>query len=181
MKVIKTFRFNYQLLRAFENGCIQSFWKALGEQVYGRAYLSKNTWRWWPAMLAFVFFAFFVGNVSAQSPCAGVVMPAGTLCISQEAGNAAAENARELAATKEKVVVLEQALVDKDKIIADNKDTAAKNEADLRKQLHKTESDLSLVTGQLIAKEAELNRNILVIDVLLKNTRKKCAPLSICF
>jgi len=119
-------------------------------------------------------------DISAQSPCDGVVMPAGTLCISQAAGNAAAENKRELEATKNKVNVLTEALTEKDKIIADVKATASKNEADLKAALTNTQTELAVKTGQLIGAEASNVRNLAIIDLLLKQTRKKCLPLSIC-
>lgn len=99
--------------------------------------------------------------------------PAGKVCISQEAANKAAENARELEATKEKVKTLEGALVKKDESIREAQETARKNEADLREQLHKTEVELALKTGQLISKEAEAVRNLALIDLLLKQTKKK--------
>lgn len=107
-------------------------------------------------------------SASAQSQC-----PDGFVCISQAAANQAAENARELAATKEKVVTLEGAIVDKDKTITDNKAAAAKNEADLKEALTKTQIDLALKTGQLIGCEANSVRQLAVIDVLLKNVRPK--------
>jgi len=123
-----------------------------------------------------VFFAVFMLStvaISAQSPCDGVVMPPGTLCISQAAGNAAAENKRELEATKNKVNVLTEALTEKDKIIADVKATASKNEADLKEALTRTQTDLASKSGQLIGCEANQVRQLSVIDVLLKNVRPK--------
>lgn len=125
---------------------------------------------------------FLTGSVAvrSQSPCDGVQMPAGTLCISQAAGNVAAENKRELDATKQKVIVLESALADKDKLIAEIKAVGVKNQADLTAALHKTEVELATKTGQLIGAEAANVRSLAIIDVLLKGQKKKCMPFSVC-
>jgi hypothetical protein len=105
---------------------------------------------------------------SAQVEC-----PAGMVCISQVAANQAALNARELEATREKVKVLESALVDKDKSIAEVQETARKNEADLKDALHKTEVELSLKTGQLIGAENMNVRQTAIIEALVKVVRAK--------
>lgn len=132
--------------------------------------------------LLVLFVAFMLTSLaaSAQSPCDGVVMPAGTICISQAAGNAAAENKQELDATKAKVGVLTEALTEKDKIIESVRATASKNEADLKAALTNTQTDLATKTGQLIGSEASNVRHLAIIDLLLKQTRKKCLPFSIC-
>lgn len=88
-------------------------------------------------------------DISAQSLCAGVVMPPGTQCITQSDANIAAANTLELRATKEKVATLEGALKTKDATIAENKDTADKNVADLTGRLHKTEVELANTNGKL--------------------------------
>lgn len=132
-------------------------------------------------LLTIVILAVSVIVTSAQSPCEGVVMPAGAVCISQTAANAAAQNARELDATKNKVNVLTEALTEKDKIIADVRVNASKNEADLKAALTNTQTELAIKTGQLIGAEASNVRNLAIIDLLLKQTRKKCLPFSVCF
>lgn len=119
-------------------------------------------------------------NISAQSPCDGIQMPPGTLCITQAAGNQAAQLAREAPLKDEKIKVLTDALTEKDKIIADNKAVAAKNEADLKEALTRTQTELAMKTGQLIGSEASNVRNLALIDVLLKSTKKQCKPFSIC-
>jgi len=120
-----------------------------------------------------ILFAFvYAVSISAQTACPDV-MPAGTICISVAAGNQAAENARELAATKAKAEALTEALTEKDKIIADVKATASKNEADLKQALTTTLTELAMKTGQLTGCEANSVRQLAVIDVLLKNTRPK--------
>lgn len=119
-----------------------------------------------------VYFSLTI-SVSAQSPCDGVQMPQGTVCLSQQAANAAAQLAREAPVKDEKIRVLETALVDTNKIITDIKAVAAKNEADLRAALHSTEVQLATKTGQLIGAEANSVRQLAIIDVLLKNVRPK--------
>lgn len=122
-------------------------------------------------------------SVSAQtgSPCDGVIMPAGAVCISQATANAAVANKRELDATKLKIEALEDALKAKDGIIADNKRTASQNEADLKAALTNTAIDLATTKGQLIGAEANSTRQLAIIDLLLKGQKKKCLPFSICF
>ncbi len=93
---------------------------------------------------------------SAQSPCAGVVMPAGTQCISQATANQAAEDHRVRAAVEAENAVLKQSLTEKDKTIAENKATALQNEADLKAAMHRTELDLATKTGTLIGCESNV-------------------------
>jgi hypothetical protein len=99
--------------------------------------------------------------------------PQDKICISVEAANKARENALELQATKEKAAVLETALTEKDKSIAELRETARKNEADLKERLHKTEVELATKTGQLIGAEAERTRLIAITEFLLKHGRVK--------
>lgn len=106
----------------------------------------------------------------SQSP---IECPAGYVCISQTAANQAAQLAREAPAKDEKIKALTEALTKKDEIIADVRATAAKNEADLKEALTRTQTDLATKTGQLIGCEANQTRQLAVIDVLLKNVRPK--------
>lgn len=115
-----------------------------------------------------IFLLFASSSLQAQTQC-----PSGMVCISQAAANQAAENARELSATKAKITTLTEALAEKDKIIADVRATASKNEADLKEALTKTQTELATKTGQLIGCEANSTRQLAVIDVLLKNVRPK--------
>lgn len=115
----------------------------------------------------------FAGSVAAQSAVPCPVMPAGTLCISQQAGNAAFQNARELDATKQKVAVLEDAIKQKDTDIRLVQDTAAKNTVSITQALHDTELKLATSTGQLIASEAEKTRLIAILELALRNTHKR--------
>lgn len=106
-----------------------------------------------------------------QSACPS--MPAGTVCISQEAANVAAANARELAATRGKIAVLEEAVKQKDANAEELKDANAKNVADLKDALSKTQIELAAKTGQLIGAEAEKTRMSAMIELLLKYARPK--------
>lgn len=99
------------------------------------------------------------------------------VCISQAAANVCAANSRENVALKEKIAVLESALTEKDKSIAELQDANRKNVADLTKALHETEVKLATATGQLIGTEAEKTRLLAIIDILLKNSRKKSIGL----
>ncbi len=122
-----------------------------------------------PPILGILLIALvFVTSAAAQTEC-----PAGKICLSQAAANQAAEDHRVRAALEAEIAVLKQALLDKDKIIEDNKATAGKNEADLRDALHRTEVDLATKTGQLIGAEASNVRNLAIIDLLLKSVRPK--------
>lgn len=116
-----------------------------------------------------VLFLFAIGARAQQCP----VMPVGFLCITQEAANAAAANARELVATKEKAAVLEAALAEKDKNTDEIREAARKNEAELKDRLHQTEVELANKTGQLIGAEASITRCLAVQEVLLKFARPK--------
>lgn len=95
------------------------------------------------------------------------------VCISQNAANIARDNALELEATKNKILVLEQALKDKDKTIAEIQETGRKNEADLKDVLSKTENALSTATGQLIQSQAEIVRQTAIITTMIPMLRAK--------
>lgn len=99
--------------------------------------------------------------------------PPNLVCISQAAANKAAENARELAAQKEKAAVLENALREKDKSIEELKQTNASNVGDLKEALRKTEIELARLSGQLTARESEVVRQSAIITALLPMVRKK--------
>lgn len=115
----------------------------------------------------------------AQTACPAT-MPAGTVCISQTAANIAAEDHRVRTAQESEIATLKQSLLDKDATAADIKKTAAANEADLKAALVKTQTDLATATGQVISLQAQTVRDAAIVDVLLKNSRAKCLPFSIC-
>jgi hypothetical protein len=115
--------------------------------------------------------------VFSQPKCP--VMPTGLLCISQEAGNRAGELARENPALKEKIAVLEQAIIDKQKNYDELKAVKEQNERDLIQANHKTEVQLASATGQIIQLEADKVRWTAVIDILIKNSRQKTNGIKI--
>lgn len=125
-----------------------------------------------------LFIALLIGAISAKAQCP--VMPAGTLCISQAAGNTAAAEHRELIATKEALAVRDAALLDKDKIIQDNKAEATKSINELKTANADLLGKLGTATGQVIGAQAEIVRNTAMIQFLLTNGRKKCGVSIFC-
>ena len=125
------------------------------------------------ALAILTLLAAFSLSGDAQTACSGVVMPPGTLCITQAAGNVAAQEHRELAAERDANAVLKQALLDKDKSISELQDTNRKNVADLTDRLHKTEVDLATKTGEGISKDAEIVRLTASFQFLLEHGRVK--------
>lgn len=101
------------------------------------------------------------------------------VCISQTAANQCAANTRELAATKEKVAVLEAALVEKDKTIADLKTLNDKNVQDLTAQLMKVTAEAAHEKGMRVQLEADKVFWTEIIKIAIQNTRKKCAGVSL--
>ncbi len=99
------------------------------------------------------------------------------VCISQNAANVCAANSRELTAIREKVLILEQSLKDKDTSIEELKTLNRTNVADITNALHETEIRLATATGQIIQLEADRVRWTAVVDVLIKNSRKKSIGL----
>lgn len=108
----------------------------------------------------------------AQNTCPNI-MPAGTVCILQATANQAVIDKKELESTKKENSVLQEGLKDKDKSIAELKDTNNKNVADLTDRIHQTEVKLATTSGQLIGSEAEKTRLLAIIDALLKMVREK--------
>lgn len=128
-------------------------------------------------LLSVVFSLILVTGIGAQvADC-----PVGFVCISQAAANKAAENARELEAQKEKIKVLEDALVQERKSTEEFKVVNAKNVSDLTLLNNDLTVKLAQATGQLIEKDATITRQTAILEVLVKNTRKKCMPFSVCF
>lgn len=123
------------------------------------------------AIIITVCFLAFVSIAQAQTPDEPKV------CISQAAANKCAENARVVPALEAKIAELEAGLLLKDKSIAETREAARKNEADLKERLGKTEGELATKTGQLIGSEAMVTRLTAIIDFMLKNGRQKCNGL----
>lgn len=117
-------------------------------------------------ILGFVFL--FGISVSAQTQC-----PQGFICITQEAANKAAENAKLVPQLQEKNKVLEEQVEVEKGNVKLAQETAKKNEEQLIDRLHKTEIELARTNGQLTAKEAELVRLSAWFDFVMKNGRVK--------
>jgi hypothetical protein len=112
-----------------------------------------------------------LGAYTAHTQCP--VMPTGTICLSQEAANKAAENARLIPALEGKIAALEEGLKLKDASIAELRETNRQNIVDLTERIHRTEVSLAEKTGTLIACEASSVRNMAIIDGLLKKRQVK--------
>ncbi len=111
----------------------------------------------------------FAFAAQAQDVC-----PAGKLCISIEAGNRAAENARLIPTLENKISVLEAALVEKDKNLTIAREASRLNEAELRAVLQKTELLLATKTGELIESQANAAFQRAIITAIIPQLRKKC-------
>ena len=107
--------------------------------------------------------------VGAQCP----IMPPGFLCITQEAGNVVAQNARELAAQREKNAVLESALVEKDKTITELKETNRNNVEDLTGRLVTVTAEAAHEKGRRVQLEADKVFWAEIVKVAITNTRQK--------
>jgi hypothetical protein len=101
------------------------------------------------------------------------------VCISQQAANACATNARTIPALEAKIAILEAALVEKDKSIDELKETNRKNVQDLTKAVHDGDVKLATATGQLIEKDGTIVRITAILDFVMKNGRNKCGPLTV--
>jgi hypothetical protein len=118
-------------------------------------------------------FLLILAPLAAYSQAKCPPMPSGTICLSQAAANAAASNARELAASRAEIEILKQALTEKDKSITELRLAGNQNVADLTKALTDTQVKLAQKTGELIGSDAERTRLIAMLEMALKNTKKK--------
>jgi hypothetical protein len=119
--------------------------------------------------LCAVFLLVIAGCISA----AAQTCPQGMVCLSQAAANQAAQNARELDATRQKVTVLETALTDKDKIITEIQTKRDEAIGKLTDQNTKLMVDIAQKTGEIIKCDAFAVRDAALIEYLVKNQRSK--------
>lgn len=112
---------------------------------------------------------YLAASASAQCP----VMPSGFLCISQEAGNKAAENARLVPALEAKVKVVEEEVAAKDKTIAELKEVNRQNVQDLQGQIDKATAAAAFDRGRAEQCIADKVLWSAIIPVLVQNTRQK--------
>lgn len=100
---------------------------------------------------------FVWGSANAQSEC-----PATLVCISPEAAR--------------------KALQDSDTVKAQSAELAAKDIAisDFRAEITTLKIELAKMSGDKTGAEQMIVRLTAIVDILLKSTKKKCMPLSIC-
>lgn len=79
--------------------------------------------------------------------------------------------------------VMQRALEDSDTVKAQKAEIAVLNQAidDFRKELNNMRIEYAATKGELSMCKQNGVSDRAIIDILIKNTRKKCAPLSICF
>lgn len=123
----------------------------------------KNTIK---TLFILTFALFITYSTSAQT----VDRP---VCISQNAANICRDNALENSALKAKIIVLEEALKEKDANTKDAQDTARLNETDLKARLQATEIELAKRTQETIDSAAERVRLMAIMEFLLQNTKRR--------
>lgn len=107
-------------------------------------------------------------SVAAQTVC-----PTGLICLNQAQANIAAQNARELEATKaENVILKEQVEAEKGNVKAAQA-VDKQNQLDAAKALNETSVKLGEALGENIELKADRVRWVAVVDVLVKNSRAK--------
>lgn len=97
-----------------------------------------------------------------NNPCANVPMPGETVCI-----------------TRQDLIRFLQTDDQNTALKAEN-DAVKKAAEDLKKEIYRLQTDLAKTTGELTAQQQMVVRLSAVLDLALKNTRKKCLPLSVC-
>jgi septal ring factor EnvC (AmiA/AmiB activator) len=128
-------------------------------------------------IMKFITSLLFISLFAIAATAQTAECPSGYICLDQTQANIAAQNARELTATREKVTVLESALKSKDDTIREIQETAKKNENDLREAIRRTESELSRTNGMLTAREAEVVRQSAIITAMIPMLRRKSIGL----
>lgn len=114
-----------------------------------------NRWKQIAVAVGMILFAYL--TAPAQETC-----PENLVCISKEAAIKAVETSELAKAQAVQITELKQAITDKDKLIGDIK------------------IQLASVMGENSALKQNAVSDRAIIEILLKNTRKKCLPLTIC-
>lgn len=114
----------------------------------------------------------FLAGISTNAQCP--VMPAGFLCITQEAGNQAKANKDELNALKtEKIPALQEQVKVEQENVKKAQDTDKENQIKAANKL----LDMSTKNGELVGEnvqlKATLNILVTILDVAIKNSRAK--------
>jgi uncharacterized coiled-coil protein SlyX len=110
------------------------------------------------------------GNLQSAEP---------KVCISQEAANKCAENARLIPALNEKIAALEAKIKAQDTTIEELKEANRKNVADLTDRLHKTELSLATKTGEVSMCQANDVSNRAIITAMIPMLRQKVVGIKI--
>lgn len=101
--------------------------------------------------------------VAAQdSPCTGVSLPKDAVCVTR------ADLIRFLQTD------------DENKALTQANAQIKQAAEDLKKEIYRLQTELAKTTGELTAQQAMVVRLSAVLDLALKNTRKKCLPFSVC-
>lgn len=112
-------------------------------------------------VLVLITLVILIGRAQAQDACPP--MPSGYLCLPRAVALKALEDADVRKALEAEKVQLNQAI------------------EDIRKELNNMRIEFARVSGENTALKQNAVSDRAIIDLLLKNTRKKCLPLSICF
>lgn len=101
-------------------------------------------------------------TTAQNNPCASVSMPQDAVCV-----------------TRQDLIRFLQTDDQNTALKAEN-DAVKKATEDLKKEIYRLQTELAKTTGELTAQQQMVVRLSAVLDLALKNTRKKCLPLSVC-
>ena len=103
-----------------------------------------------------------IGVLTSASMAQSVTCPDGMVCVSRDAAVKALADADTVDAQKKEIAVKDQAI------------------ADLKKLLDEMRINFAAASGENTALKQNAVSDRAIIELLLKNTRKKCLPLTIC-
>lgn len=106
----------------------------------------------------------FVVVLSAVSYGQTAACPAGFVCISEAAANAALRASDERDAYKKETETLKTQVI-----------------PELQKEIATLQTEIAKQVGEKTGAQEMVVRLSALLDLALKNTRKKCMPLSVCF
>lgn len=101
-------------------------------------------------------------TTAQNNPCANVSMPQDAVCV-----------------TRQDLIRFLQTDDQNTALKAEN-DAVKKAAEDLKKEIYRLQTELAKTTGELTAQQQMVVRLSAVLDLALKNTRKKCLPFSVC-
>lgn len=97
-----------------------------------------------------------------DSPCTGVSLPKDAVCV-----------------TRTDLIRFLQT-DDENKALTQANAQIKQAAEDLKKEIYRLQTELAKTTGELTAQQQMVVRLSAVLDLALKNTRKKCLPFSVC-